>query len=58
MVAQKGAICYNMGSVINQESTMLQYIERNLVEVLAFSLLFGCFSTVSAGYLLALWIFG
>ena len=36
---------------------MLQYIERNLVEVLAFSLLFGVFSTVSAGYLLALWIF-
>jgi hypothetical protein len=37
---------------------MLQYIERNLVEVLAFSLLFGVISTVSAGYLLAQWIFG
>jgi hypothetical protein len=37
---------------------MLQYIENNLVEVLAFSLLFGCFSTISAGYLLAWWIFG
>ena len=37
---------------------MLQYIENNLVEVLAFSLFFGAFSTISAGYLLALWIFG
>jgi hypothetical protein len=37
---------------------MLQYIENNLVEVLAFSLFFGCFSTISAGYLLAMWIFG
>jgi hypothetical protein len=37
---------------------MLQYIERNLVEVLAFSLFFGMFFTISAGYLLARWIFG
>jgi hypothetical protein len=36
---------------------MLQYIENNLVEVLAFSLFFGAFSAISAGYLLALWIF-
>ena len=42
----------------DKELTMLQYIENNLVEVLLFSLLFGVFSTVSAGYLLALWIFG
>ena len=42
----------------DKELTMLQYIENNLVEVLAFSLLFGVFSTVSAGYLFALWIFG
>ena len=57
LVDQKGPFCYNMVTVINQESTMLEYIENNLVEVLAFSLLFGVFSTVSAGYLLALWIF-
>jgi len=37
---------------------MLQYIENNFVEVLLFSLFFGMFSTVCAGYLLALWIFG
>lgn len=36
---------------------MLEYIERNFVEVLAFSLFFGMFSTVSAGYLLAYFIF-
>ena len=37
---------------------MLQFIENNLVEVLLFSLLFGVISTISAGYLLAQWIFG
>jgi hypothetical protein len=37
---------------------MLQFIERNLVEVLLFSLFFGMFFTISLGYLLAYWIFG
>jgi hypothetical protein len=41
-----------------KESTMLQFIERNLLEVLLFSLFFGMFFTISAGYLLAMWIFG
>jgi len=41
-----------------KELTMLQYLEKNLLEVLLFSLFFGMFFTVSAGYLLALWIFG
>lgn len=37
---------------------MLQFVERYLVEVLLFSLFFGVVSTISAGYLLAQWIFG
>ena len=37
---------------------MLQFVERNLVEVLLFSLFFGVVITVSAGYLLAYWLFG
>ena len=37
---------------------MLQFIERNFLEVLLFSLFFGIFFTISAGYLLAMWIFG
>ena len=37
---------------------MLQFVERYLVEVLLFSLFFGIVSTVSAGYLLAYWLFG
>jgi len=37
---------------------MLQFIERNFLEVLLFSLFFGMFFTISAGYLLAMWIFG
>lgn len=37
---------------------MLQFVERNFLEVLLFSLFFGMFFTISAGYLLAMWIFG
>ena len=37
---------------------MLQFIERNFLEVLLFSLFFGMFFTISAGYFLATWIFG
>jgi hypothetical protein len=37
---------------------MLQFIETYLVEVLLFSLFFGAVSAISAGYLLACWLFG
>ena len=37
---------------------MLQFVQRNLLEVLFFSLFFGSVSTVFCGYLLAQLVFG